>query len=145
MLVTPATQNEPVLVYLIGPVSSSRLDFWHKLPTNWLVGCLNHQQYYTSLLLFLSKMRRASSLTSGFHDFCWVALHFTDSRLRPFGVSWLDVRPATRENGGKIRVTGRRCGGNPKNWGLDFLARFEKKENGPVFWGGGGWNGHFFD
>lgn len=136
MLVTPATQNEPVLVYLIGPVSSSRLDFWHKLPTNWLVGCLNHQQYYTSLLLFLSKMRRASSLTSGFHDFCWVALHFTDSRLRPFGVSWLDVRPATRENGGKIRVTGRRCGGNPKNWGLDFLARFEKKENGPVFLGG---------
>lgn len=138
---TPVTQNASVLVYLIGPVSS-RLDFWDKLPTNWLAGCLNHQQYYTSLLLFLSKMGRASSFTSGFHDFFGSPSISRDSRLRPFGVFAGSTCLATRETG-EISGSQDAGAGNPKNWGSDFLARFEKSQNGPFFWGGR--NGHFFD
>ena len=93
-------------------------------------------------------MGRASSFTSGFHDFCWVALHFTGfaAPVRLACLGWLDV--ATRDPGKWGEISGSQdagAGGKSKKiGGRIFLARFEKKENGPFFFLGGGKEWTFF-
>lgn len=137
MLITPATQIEPVLVYLIGPVSR-RLDFWHKLPTNWLAGCLNHQQYlhqFTPL-----------SLQNGesFQFHIWFPWFFL---LRPpfheirgsVRLACLLARRATRDpgNGGKSQGHRTQVRGKSKKLEVRFFGQIWKEGEWAVFFLGG--------